>query len=369
MSSSATKRNVQTSLAAVKLGIFVLVSVIVTGTLTAIMGSFAFGSETEYKAEFTSASLIQKGDDVRVAGVTVGSVKDVEIKDRDSAEVTFKVKKDVPLTSATRASIRFLNLVGDRYLALEQGRPGARKLGDGGVIPMSRTTPALNLTELFNGFQPLFQALTPSEVNQLSMNLVKVLQGEGGTIGSLMSNTASLTNALADRDQLIGRVIDNLSAMLKTVDDRHSQLTQLVVQLKDWMTNLSHDREAIGASVSNLSSLIGEMAHLLTLGRPYLKGDVTQLRRVMRYLNKPSQQAALDEVLNRLPVMLARQARTGTYGSWYQYYLCDFDGTIILPSFDGLPNPLRGQVESLLAPIQAKLKNISFYSTAKRCES
>ncbi len=85
-------------MAAIKLGIFVMVSVIVTGTLTAIMGSFAFGSETTYKAEFTSASLIQKGDDVRVAGVTVGSVKGVEIKDRDSAEITFSVKKDVPLT-------------------------------------------------------------------------------------------------------------------------------------------------------------------------------------------------------------------------------------------------------------------------------
>ena len=101
---------------------------IVTGTLTAIMGSFAFGTETEYKAEFTSASLLQKGDDVRVAGVTVGSVKEVEIKDRDAAEITFKIKEDVPVTTASRASIRFLNLVGDRYMALEQGQPGAERL-------------------------------------------------------------------------------------------------------------------------------------------------------------------------------------------------------------------------------------------------
>jgi phospholipid/cholesterol/gamma-HCH transport system substrate-binding protein len=363
--SSTNKRNVQTTLAAVKLGIFVLVSLIVTGTLTAIMGSFAFGSQSEYKAEFSSASLIKKGDDVRIAGVTVGSVKDVEIKDRDSAEVTFKIKKDIPVTTQTRASIRFLNLVGDRYMALEQGPTGAKRLSDGGNIPESHTTPALNLTELFNGFQPLFQALTPTEVNQLSLNLVKVLQGEGGTIGSLMSNTASLTNALADRDQLIGRVIDNLSAMLKTVDDRHDQLTTLVVQLKDWMTNLSHDRKAIGASISNLSGLSAEMARLLTLGRPYLKGDVAQLRRVMRYLNKPSQKAALNEVLNRLPVMLARQTRTGTYGSWYQYYLCDFDGTIILPKIPGLPTAVQQQLDT----IQSKLKNLSFYSTAKRCDA
>jgi len=355
-------RNTKTTLAAIKLGIFVLVSVIVTGTLTAIMGSFAFGSEQSYKADFTSASLLTKGDDVRVAGVTVGSVKDVEIKDRDSAEITFKIKKDVPVTTATKASIRFLNLVGDRYMALEEGAPGGKRLSDGDTIPVSRTTPALNLTELFNGFQPLFQALTPTEVNQLSMNLVKVLQGEGGTIGSLMTNTASLTNSLADRDELIGHVIDNLSSMLKTVDDRHTQLSELVVQLKDWMSNLSHDRKAIGASVANLSGLTGEVARLLTLGRPYLKSDIAQLRRVMKTLNKPSNQAALDEVLNRLPLMLKRQTRTGTYGSWYQYYLCDFNGKIILPDL-GSP-----QLNNLVKPIQEKLNNLSFYSTAKRCD-
>jgi phospholipid/cholesterol/gamma-HCH transport system substrate-binding protein len=356
-----TTRNTKTTLAAIKLGIFVMISVIVTGTLTAIMGSFAFGSEASYKAEFTSASLLTKGDDVRVAGVTVGSVKGVEIKDRDSAEVTFSVKKDVPLTSATRASIRFLNLVGDRYMALEEGRPGAERLADGASIPDSRTSPALNLTELFNGFQPLFQALTPSEVNDLSLNLVRVLQGEGGTIASLMSNTASLTNALADRDKLIGQVIDNLSAMLQTVDDRHEQLSNLVIELKNWMGNLASDRKAIGASVANLSGLTAEVATLLTQGRPYLKADIAQLRRVMKTLNKPSNQAALDEVLNRLPVMLARQTRTGTYGSWYQYYLCDFDGAILLPD-------LGPELNALVAPIQEKLKNLSFYSTAKRCD-
>ncbi len=356
------RRNTQTIVAGIKLGIFVLISLIVTGTLTAIMGSFAFGTETEYKAQFTSASLLQAGDDVRVAGVTVGSVKEVEIRDRDAAEITFKIKDDVPLTTGSRASIRFLNLVGDRYMALEQGQPGAERLADGGTIPVSRTKPALNLTELFNGFQPLFQALTPTEVNQLSMNIVKVLQGEGGTVGSLLNNTASLTNALADRDELIGRVIDNLSAMLQTVDDRHEQLSTLVIELKNWMTNLSSDRKAIGASVSNLSGLTSEVADLLTQGRPYIKADVAQLRRVMTTLNKPNNQAALDEVLDRLPLMLARQTRTGTYGSWYQYYLCDFGGSIILPSL-GSP-----ELDALVAPIQAKLKNITFYNKAKRCD-
>ena len=360
---SGPSRNTKTTVAAIKLGIFVLVSVIVTGTLTAIMGSFSFGSETEYKAVFSSASMIKKGDDVRVAGVSAGSVKKVEILNRDQAEITFKVKKDVPVTTATRASIRFLNLVGDRYMALEQGAPGAKRLPDDGTIPLAHTTPALNLTELFNGFQPLFQALQPHEVNQLSLNLVKVLQGEGGTVNSLLGNTASLTNALADRDQLIGQVIENLSALLKTTDDHHTQLSSLIVQLKDWMTNLSADRKTIGASITNLSGLTAEVAKLLTEGRPYIKADVAQVRRTMAILNKPKNQQVLNEVINRLPTMLQRQARVGSYGSWYQYYLCDIDAKIIMPKFNDKA------IDDLLSTVADKLNgNLSLYSKAKRCD-
>ncbi|MET0838508.1 MAG: MCE family protein [Marmoricola sp.] len=361
----STSRNTKTVVAGIKLGIFVMVSLVVTATLTAIMGSFAFGSEAEYKADFTSASLIQKGDDVRVAGVEVGSVKNVEIKNRNAAEITFKVRKGVDLTSSTRASIRYLNLVGDRYMSLEQGSRGGSRLPAGGTIPASRTTPALNLTELFNGFQPLFQALQPSEVNNLSLNLIKVLQGEGGTIGSLLSNTASLTNSLADRDKLIGQVIDNLSSLLKTVDDRHQQLSSLVVELKKWLTNVADDRDAIGDSVQSLSGLSAELAKLLTLGRPYVKADVAQLRRTMKILNKPKNQSVFDEVLNRLPLLLTRQTRTGTYGSWYQYYLCDFDGKITLP--DLVPGPLGNDSIPGLKQIQDKLNDLSFYSPVKRC--
>lgn len=354
-------RNTTTAVAAVKLGVFVLASLLVTGLLAAIMGSFGFGSQDEYRAVFSSASMLEKGDDVRVAGVSVGEVTGVEIKDRNDAEVTFEVKSDVPLTEASRAEIRYLNLVGARYMSLSQGSQGSQgggRLPDGATIPKSRTTPALNLTELFNGFQPLFQALQPAEVNQLSMNLVRVLQGEGGTVGGLMDHTASLTNALADRDQLIGRVIDNLSAMLQTVDDRHSQLDALVVELRTWLTNVSRDREAIGASVQNLSGLTAEVADLLTQSRPYLKSDIAKLNKLLRTMNEPANQDVLDELLNRLPLMLERQTRSGTYGSWYNYYLCDFSGAIILPDLPNVPG---------LAEVQKNVRNLAFHSTASRC--
>lgn len=372
-------RNTVTTVAAVKLGIFTAVSLVVTSVLAMIMGNFGFGSTTEYQAVFSSASLLTKGDDVRIAGLTVGSVKNVQIHDRNHALVTFSVKSDVPLTRASHADIRFLNLVGDRYMSLSQGDASATRLPAHGVLPMSQTTPALDLTALFNGFQPLFTALDPQEINDLSMNLVKVLQGEGGTIQGLLARTASLTNTLADRDQLIGQVVTNLSGMLETVDAHHQQLDTLVVQLKDWLGNVAKDRNVIGQSVQDVSTLADELATLLVQGRPAIKGNVHQIHRLAKILKSPESKAIINEALDRLPTMFRRQVRIGSYGSWYNYYLCDFDGQIILPKLGSLTEVLGarsvgdaldqlGITQAAYDRIQGQLSALSFHSTAGRCD-
>lgn len=355
-----SSRNTATLAAGIKLGIFTLVSVLVTGLLAVIMGNFAFGSQTTYHAIFSNASMLQKGDDVRVAGVSVGEVKGVDHYDRTGALVTFKVESDVPLTTASRAEIRYLNLVGDRYLALEEGADAkAQPLDADGTIPVGQTKPALNLTVLFNGFQPLFQALNPTQVNDLSMNLVQVLQGEGGTVQGLLAKTASLTNTLADRDQLIGRVVDNLTQTLTTVDSRHRQLNDLVVGLKNWMTDLARDRDVIGSSIHNISDLTVVVADLLRQGRPLVKSDVAKLRKLAALLNQKKNSANLVDLLDRLPESMTDQTRTGTYGSWYNYYICGFSGRITLPA--GLAT-IPG-----VKQLMQQLNNLQFHSTAPRC--
>jgi phospholipid/cholesterol/gamma-HCH transport system substrate-binding protein len=352
-------RNSITIAAGVKLLIFTIVSILVTGLLAAIMGNIGFGAGRTYKAVFSSASMLEKGDDVRVAGVTVGEVKNVEHYERTGAIVTFRVKADVPLTTASRAEIRFLDLVGDRYLALEQGSDtDAEPLDEDATLPISQTSPALDLTTLFNGFRPLFQALQPAQVNDLSMNLVQVLQGEGGTVQGLLQKTASLTNTLADRDQLIGEVIDNLGTTLQTVDNRHVQLSDLIVELKDWMTDLARDRNTIGSSLKNLSGLTVVVADLLKQGRPLVKSDVAALRRLATLLNQKKNSQVLTELFDRLPESMTDQTRTGTYGSWYNYYVCGFSGRITLPLISDIPG---------LSQLQAQLNHLNFHSTASRC--
>jgi phospholipid/cholesterol/gamma-HCH transport system substrate-binding protein len=355
------RRNATTIKAGVKLLIFTIVSAIVTGLLAAIMGNIGFGSGREYQAIFSSASMLEKGDDVRVAGVSVGEVKRVEHYERNHALVTFRVKADVPLTTASRAEVRFLNLVGDRYLALEAGRDGdAEPLEEDQPLPMSQTSPALDLTTLFNGFKPLFQALKPEDVNELSLNLVQVLQGEGGTVQGLLQKTASLTTTLADRDELIGSVIDNLTTTLQTVDSRSEQLTSLVTELKGWMRDLARDRDTIGSSLSSISDLTVAVADLLRDGRPLLKADVAELRELAALLTNRQGRANVVELLDRLPESMTDQTRTGTYGSWYSYYLCGFSAEINLPKITGIP-------QSLLRNLNRLLGTLNFRSTASRC--
>jgi len=355
------RRNAVTIKAGIKLGIFTVVSVLVTGLLAVIMGNIGLGDSREYSAIFANASDLQEGDDVRVAGVSVGEVTGVDHHERTMAKVTFQVEADIELTSASTAEIRFLNLIGDRYLALEEGGGGdaAEALSDGGTIPVSNTSPSLDLTVLFNGFKPLFQALAPDQVNELSMNLVQVLQGEGGTVQGLLEHTASLTSTLAGRDQLIGDVVTNLSETLDTVNQRHEQLSTLVVELKDWMQDLAADRDTIGSSLGNISQLTVTVADLLRRGRPLLKKDIAALHDLAKLMNEPDQRADLVDLLNRMPEVMEDQTRTGTYGSWYQYYICGISARIRLPLIGNVP---------IVKTIQDYVEKIDIKSNAERCQ-
>ena len=196
----------RTTVDLVKLLIFVVVTTLATGVLVITIGNLDFGTTRQYRAEFTDATGVNKGDDIRIAGVKVGTVKKVEIVDRTRALITFSVQESTALSKATRADIRYRNLVGQRYISLSNEIGDSAKLPEGATIPVGQTSPALDLTVLFNGFKPLFEALTPSDINQLSYEIVQVFQGEGGTLEGLLAHTASVTSTLADRDQIISEL-------------------------------------------------------------------------------------------------------------------------------------------------------------------
>lgn len=313
----------------IKFSIFALVTVLATLMLAATIGNFSFNSTTTYRAVFSDVTGVTVGDDVRIAGVRVGAVTGIAIKDQTKAELTFTVDSDHPIYTSTHAELRWRDLVGERYLALVDGAGDETKLQPNGEIPLSQTTPALDLTVLFQGFKPLFAALSPNDVNQFAFEIIQVLQGEGGTIDGLLSETASLTSALADRDQLIGSVIDNLNGVLTALDQHNDRFGQLLDQLQRLVSGLSQDRQAIGSSLDNINALAAASSGLLDQARPALSGDISQLSAVAGTLQKNSK--TVTGFLQQLPVKLDAATAVGDYGSWFNFYLCDFDGKIVLP--------------------------------------
>jgi phospholipid/cholesterol/gamma-HCH transport system substrate-binding protein len=146
---------------------------------------------------------------------------------------------------------------------------------------------------------------------------------------------------------------------MSTVDDHHQQLDELIVSMKSWFGDLAKDRKVIGSSLTNISSVSKAVADLLTEGRPLLKEDVAQLRRLFTILAKPENKKYLDMTLDKLPSMLAKQTRIGVYGSWYNYYLCEFHGGVVLPSV---------LMDTLPAEVQQQMSNFTLYSNAARCQ-
>ena len=315
----------------IKLIVFIVVTVLATGMLAATIGNFRFGGTQTYVALFTDVTGVQKGDDVRIAGVRVGEVKKVAVvksRGRSLGALSFTVDKSRQLAVSTRVLIRYRNLIGQRYVALSEGPGSSQPLRPGATLPLKQTEPALDLTVLFNGFKPLFAALNPKDVNSFAFEIIKTLQGEGGNVNSLLAHTASLTTTLADRDAVIGRTITNLNTVLGTIDARDAQLSQLLAELQRFVSGLSQDRAAIGASLTNIAGLAESTSGLLKDSRPAIRDDVVQLGRVTGNLD--DNKAVVDKFLKNLPTKLNTITRTATYGSWFNFYLCDFEGRVIL---------------------------------------
>jgi phospholipid/cholesterol/gamma-HCH transport system substrate-binding protein len=325
----------KTTFDTVRLGIFVVVTTIATALLAVTIGNISFNPTTKYRAVFTDAVGLNQGDDIRIAGVKVGQVDKIQLYQDTLALVTFSVDSDQVVDTSTHATLRYRNLVGNRYIALTDGVGGGQRLKKNGIIPKERTAPALDLSVLFNGFKPLFTALTPADVNQFAFEVIKVLQGEGGTIESLLAKTASLTTTLADADQVIGDLITNLTATLQIVSQRQQNFSQLLVNLQQFITGLSQDITPILGSLTSINSLNTKTAGLLQQTRVPIKADLDKLRITATTLDDT--QAIWVKTLQNLPEKLNTMTRTASYGSWFNFYLCNFDGNVTLPTGTRIP--------------------------------
>lgn len=308
----------------IKLAIFIVVTVILSTVLATTIRGGTRDEGTEYSAIFSDVTMLEEGDDVRIAGVVVGHVTGFEVHDRDRAKVDFTMSGDRTLPANAQLTLRFRNMIGQRYMNISR-EPGPVQpaLPEGTTIGIENTSPAVDLTALFNGFRPLFTTLQPEDVNALADSLVRVLQGEGGTVTSLVQQTGQLTNHLADRDQVIGEVIDNLTQVLQTINERDVQFQQLVVTTRQLVEGLAQDRDAIGDSLDSVADLTSAAENVVGATRPAVTESLDHLKLVTDDLT--ANRDTVSEVLMNMPVNTDNLIRMGSFGSWFNFYLCGAD--------------------------------------------
>ena len=308
--------------ALVRLGVFLVVCLLGVFALYAVFGQLRFGEkENTYNAEFLNVTGLEEGDFVRIAGVEVGRVNNISIKDDTTALVEFTADDSVVLTEGNRAVIRYDDLIGGRYLALVEGTGGTSKVNPGGTIPLARTSPALDLDALIGGFRPLFSALDPDQVNALSGQLIAAFEGQGATIGSFLTQTAALTNTLADRDQLIGEVIVNLNTVLGSLGGQSDQFSKAVDSLAELVKGLEARKTDISNGVAYANAAAGSITDLLSQARPPFAKTIQETDRAAGIV--VADHDYFDNLLNTLPDAYQALNRQGIYGDFFAFYLCD----------------------------------------------
>lgn len=319
----------------IKLGVFAIVSVLLTAFVFLVFSDARTGASEEYSAVFTDASRLKTGDTVRIAGIRVGTVNGVELQPDRKVLVTFEADRSTQLTTGTKVAIRYLNLVGDRYVELLDTPDSTKILPVGSQIPEDRTAPALDLDLLLGGLKPVVQGLNPQDVNALTGSLVQILQGQGGTLESLFSKTSSFSNSLADNNQVIEQLITELRTVLDTLSKDGDEFAGAIDKLEQLISGLAQDRDPIGTAIESLDNGTTSLADLLGRARSPLAGTVDQLHRLAPVLNTDLER--LEATIQRLPEIYRKLARVGSYGAFFPYYICgvsfrasDLEGRTVL---------------------------------------
>lgn len=304
-----------------RVALFTAVCLVFTFALIAVFGQLRFEDRTGYHAVFSNVSGLKSGNFVRIAGVEVGKVGDLTLRRDGTVSIDFAVDKGVRLTEGTKAVVRYENLIGDRYLALEEGPGPPRRLPPGATIPLARTSPALDIDALIGGFRPLFRALDPDQVNALSGELLRIFQGQGGTLASVLAQTSMLTSTLAGRGELIGELITNLNTVLQTFATRDHEFSDGLDKLSQLVDGLAQRKTDISTGLAYINAAAGSVADLLVQSRQPIKDVVRETDRMSAQVL--SDRDYVDGLLKSLPDKYQVLARQGLTGDYFGFYFCE----------------------------------------------
>lgn len=327
-------------------GIFGIVSILVTVLIWNTLARSVNGSTSTYSATFSDVLGLRPGDDVRMAGVRVGKVQKIDLDSAHHAVVTFIVQSDQTLYGTTKALVRYQNLIGQRYVALEPGTKGSdAALRDNGSIPLSQTEPSFDISGLLNGFEPLFQTLQPAQVNELSNTFIQALQGDGVSLSAFITQAAALAGDFQRRDAILSDVITNLSGVMAGLAKRGDELETLVTQTRALIGGLYQQGQSLQNSTVKIANATSAMVNMISGVQPKIAAAQNASTDALTMLIGNG--AKLDQAAIDLPNVLSDLGKFTQDGAYASAYVCSLDVSlygVLLPR--GLLTQIGGNSHS-----------------------
>lgn len=211
----------RTLVSALKVAVVAVITVMLFILVINAMRNPVDTKTNDYTADFTDASGLHVNGDVRMKGMRIGKVNDVELVQSDNgkpiAHVSFSMDKEFTLTDTTKLAIKYQSLTGVRYLDVAQTGPAGTPVS---TLPADRTTPSYDITLLFNGLQPVLQTMNTDQINQFSQNAIALLQGDGDGLGPMLDSAQKLADYATDRQQVISVLTANMARIADSMGGR-----------------------------------------------------------------------------------------------------------------------------------------------------
>lgn len=289
-----------------------LAVLVAAGAVVAVRNTF-FRPKT-ITAYFETATAIYPGDDVRVSGIKVGTVKSIK-PEGTKAKIVMHVDHDVPIPADARAVLVAQNLVAARYIQLAPAyRTSGPKMGDGAVIPQSRTAVPVEWDEIKDNLMKLATDLGPkpgakdseisTSVGRFIDSAAKALgDGNGDKLRQTLSQLSGVARVFADGSTNIVDIIKNLQAFITVLRDSSDQLVMFNNRLASLTSVLDDNKSDLDAAVTNLSTAVVEVQRFIAETRDQTSEQVARLADLTQILvdNKQS----LRNILHVTPNALA----------------------------------------------------------------
>ena len=182
------------------------------------------GQGATYTARFAEAAGVQPDDDVRVAGIRVGTVTDVAL-DGNDVVISFKAP-DTWIGDQSRASIEIKTLLGQKYIALEPA--GNQPLDPDSAIPRTRTTAPFDDIDAFSQLTTTVEGVNTDQVAESLTTLSQTLNGASGPIRPALDGLSRLSRTISSRDAELAHLLANTRATTQVLAERNGDIATLI---------------------------------------------------------------------------------------------------------------------------------------------